>query len=255
MATVYFNINYEFDHDTVLRRIDEAVQSGTLGYVCVADGVILNLVDRIPDYSKVVAGAMFSICDSAYTPLYLRWLYGLRLTNYTGSELFADIVAMKRYRMMFLGAKRDILDALRLKLAAIDPRIADMRFVELPFLSVDEFDYEAIARSVEADRPDIIWVSLGAPKQEIFMSRLQPHLHRGVMIAVGAAFKFHSGKGERRAPQWMLDHRLEFLFRIWQSPRKQLNRCAWIVRTLPGLLWREWRSKKRVRSSSGGQTT
>ena len=156
MATVYFNINYEFDHDTVLRRIDEAVQSGTLGYVCVADGVILNLVDRIPDYSKVVAGAMFSICDSAYTPLYLRWLYGLRLTNYTGSELFADIVAMKRYRMMFLGAKRDILDALRLKLAAIDPRIADMRFVELPFLSVDEFDYEAIARSVEAERPDII---------------------------------------------------------------------------------------------------
>lgn len=243
MATTYFNINYEFDHHAVLQCIDQTVCNGGLGYVCVADGVILNLVDRMPGYRDVVAGAMLTVCDSSYVPLYLRWLYGLRLTNYTGSELFADIVAMKRYRMMFLGGSQDILDALREKLTAIDSRIADMTFYELPFCEVEDFDYHAIGRMVEADQPDIVWVSLGAPKQEIFMSRLQPHLHRGVMIAVGAAFKFHSGKGERRAPQWMLDHRLEFLFRIWQSPRKQLNRCAWIVRTLPGLLWREWRSK------------
>lgn len=240
---VFFNIDYEFDRDVVLRKIDQTVANGGLGYICVADGVILNLVDRLPGYKEVVAGAMFSICDSAYVPLYLRWLYGLRLTNYTGSDIFADLVAKKKYRMMFLGASQDILDALKEKLVEKDPRIGDMTFVELPFCNVEDFDYASIARQVEADRPDIIWVSLGAPKQEIFMSMLKQHIGRGVMIAVGAAFKFHSGKGEKRAPQWMLDHRMEFIFRIWQSPRKQLNRCVWIVRTLPGLLCKEWRSK------------
>ena len=240
---VYFNINYEFDHEVVLHKIEHAVAENRCEYVCVADGVILNLVDRLPGYREVVAGAMFSICDSSYVPIYLRWLYGLRLTNYTGSDIFADLVGMKKYRMMFLGASSDILRSLQERLTAVDARIAGMTFHELPFLEVGHFDYEGIARLIEDDRPDIIWVSLGAPKQEIFMSMLKPHLTHGVLIAVGAAFKFHSGKGEKRAPQWMLDHHMEFLFRIWQSPRKQLNRCAWIVRTLPGLLLKEWRSK------------
>lgn len=245
--SVFFNINYEFDRDVVLRQIDRTIANNGLGYVCVADGVILNLVDRLPGYKEVVNGSMFSICDSSYVPLYLRWLYGLHLTNYTGSDIFGDIIRMRRYRMMFLGASQEILDALRGKLTETDPRIADMTFVELPFCKVEDFDYASIARQVETDRPDIIWVSLGAPKQEIFMSMLKPHLSRGVMIAVGAAFKFYSGKGERRAPQWMLDHRLEFLFRLMMAPRKQLNRCAWIIRTLPGLLYREWKSKRHVR--------
>ena len=95
-----------------------------------------------------------------------------------------------------------------------------------------------------ADGADIVWVALGAPKQEIFMARLKPHLGHGVMIAVGAAFKFFSGQGERRAPQWMLRHHLEFAYRIYSQPRKQLRRCGLIVATLPSLLFHEWRRKK-----------
>ena len=240
----YFNINYEFDRQTILQRIDEIVEQNGKEYVCVADGVILNLVNRMPDYKEVINGAVFSLCDSAYVPLYIRWLYGLHYSHYTGSDIFSDITAMRKYRMMFLGSRQVVLDALRTKLTAIDPRIASMTFIELPFREVDDFDYAAIGAQVDTDNPDIIWVSLGAPKQEIFMNRLKPHIRRGVMISVGAAFKFHAGMGERRAPQWMLDNRLEFVYRIFQSPRKQLIRCSWIVRTLPGLLWQEWRRKR-----------
>ena len=90
---------------------------------------------------------------------------------------------------------------------------------------------------------EIIGVALVAPKQEIFMSRLKPHLKRGVMIAVGAAFKFYSGTDVKRAPHWMVKMHLEFAYRIFSEPKKQLKRCAWIVYTLPGLLYREWRKK------------
>lgn len=241
----YFNLNYEFDRAEALAAIGRRVASGQPGYVCVADGVILNNANRKPDYLATVNGAMFSICDSSYVPLYLRWLYGIERHQYSGSEIFRDIVGSCRYRMAFLGTDCRTLNGLRDHIAAWNPDVSTMTFTELPFCTVDEFDYPAIASALEADGADIIWVALGAPKQECFMQRLLPHLRRGVMIAVGAAFNFYSGAEVSRAPQWMVRNHLEFVYRISREPGKQLRRCGWIVLTLPGLLVGEWRRKHR----------
>ena len=240
----YFNIRYEFDRAAVHGAIARQIASGQADYICVADGVILNTVNRDEAYRRVVDGGMFAICDSSYVPLYLRLLYGRRYSQYCGSDIFRDIVSQRRYRMAFLGTNQATLDALREQLGRLNPDVGQMLFYELPFCAVDDFDYPAIARMLAADGADIVWVALGAPKQEIFMSKLKPHLEHGVMIAVGAAFKFFSGQGERRAPQWMLRHHLEFVYRIFSQPRKQLRRCTLIVATLPSLLFHEWRRKK-----------
>lgn len=240
----YFNIRYEFDRAAVHSAIARQIASGQADYICVADGVILNTVNRDEAYRRVVDGGMFAICDSSYVPLYLRLLYGHRYSQYCGSDIFRDIVSQRRYRMAFLGTNQATLDALREQLGRLNPDVGQMLFYELPFCAVDDFDYPAIARMLAADGADIVWVALGAPKQEIFMSKLKPHLEHGVMIAVGAAFKFFSGQGERRAPQWMLRHHLEFVYRIFSQPRKQLRRCTLIVATLPSLLFHEWRRKK-----------
>lgn len=240
----YFNIRCEFDKTEVHNAIAHQIASGRADYICVADGVILNTVNRDEAYRRVVDGGMFAICDSSYVPLYLRLLYGRRYSQYCGSDIFRDIVSQRRYRMAFLGTNQVTLDALREQLGRLNPDVGQMLFYELPFCAVDDFDYPAIARMLAADGADIVWVALGAPKQEIFMSKLKPHLEHGVMIAVGAAFKFFSGQGERRAPQWMLRHHLEFVYRIFSQPRKQLRRCTLIVATLPSLLFHEWRRKK-----------
>ena len=55
----YFNINYEFDKQRVHRAIEEAQK----GYICVADGVVMNTANRHPEYLNVVNGSMFSICE------------------------------------------------------------------------------------------------------------------------------------------------------------------------------------------------
>ena len=72
----YFNIHYEMDKEAVWRYIDAQVQEEKPAYVCVADGVILNIANRNPEYLEVVNGGMFSICDSSYVPIYLKWIYG-----------------------------------------------------------------------------------------------------------------------------------------------------------------------------------
>lgn len=240
----YFNINYEFDKSEVHRQIETAQK----GYICVADGVVMNTANRDPDYLSVVNGSMFSICDSSWVPLYLKSIYGLKYEQYCGAEIFKDIVSSRKYRMMFLGTRQNILDALQKELTAMNPDVKGMKFVELPFRDVEDFDYAEIAKMIEEDGAKIIWVALGAPKQERFMNRLLPHLSFGIMLGVGAVFKFYSGTDENRCPEWIQKHHLEFVYRIMQDPKKQLKRCFWIVATLPKLYFGELQRKKNQRN-------
>ena len=242
----YFHIDYELSREEALRRIDERCAGRPATYVCVADGNVLVQGHRIPDYRAVVQGALFSICDSSWVPLYLKRLYGFQPEQYSGSDIFRDLTGARRYTMAFLGASQEVLDALRERLSEIDPAIRDMLFLELPFAVVEGFDYEGIAAQVNAARPDIVWVALGAPKQEFFAARLTPLLGRGVVIPVGAVFNFRAGLGIRRAPQWMVRMHLEFIYRIFSEPRKQLRRVWQILRWTPAILREERRTIRKT---------
>lgn len=243
MEEKYFNIRYEFDHATVHDRISQQIDCREPSYICVADGVILNEANRNPWYLDVINSGMFCICDSSYVPLYIRWIHKKNRGQYAGYDIFRDIALSCKWRMAFIGASSEVLDALKKKLCQTNPEVEGMLFMELPFMYVADFDYKAIADAINEDGAEIIWVALGAPKQEIFMHYLRPHISKGVMIAVGAVFKFYSGLEVKRAPRWMVHHHLEFLHRIYKEPNKQLRRCSDIVYHLPRLLWREWRAK------------
>lgn len=243
----YFDIRYEFDVPTVHATIDEYIAKGKTGYICVADGNILTMVHRNEDYRTTIDGSIFSICDSSWVPKFVKWIYGCKRTHYCGADIFIDVVRARKHRMIFLGTKQNVLDALQQNLAKENPDVQGMTFKELPFCTVDGFDYPGIARTIEQDGADIIWVALGAPKQEQFMQRLQPHLKRGVQIAIGAAFNFYSGLPDapQRCPAWMRKLHLEFVHRIVTEPKKQIKRCWGIVTTLPAIFNKERKVKKK----------
>ena len=238
----YFNINYEFNKHEVHRAIAEAQK----GYICVADGTVMRIVHQDAEYRKAVNGALFSISDSSWTPVFLKKIYGINVEPYPGPKLFMDIIKMKKYNMFFMGSSNDILTPLKDELTKIDSRIAKMDFYELPFRKVEDFDYKGIAERINKLHPDVIWVALGAPKQELFMNRLHPYLDGGVQIAVGAAFKFYCGKSsQKRAPEWVSSFRLEFLYRMLQEPKKQWGRFFAYLKVLPEIYLDEKRKSKR----------
>ena len=238
----YFNIKYELDK----KEVHRAIETTKKGYICVADGVVLNTANRDKEYLNVVNSGMFAICDSSWVPLYLKSIYGIKYEQYCGAEIFKDIVSSRKYRMIFMGTQQATLDALQKELQVMNPDVKDMKFVELPFRDVDGFDYHEIAQMIKEDGAKIIWVALGAPKQEKFMNRLLPYLESGIMLGVGAVFKFYSGTDESRCPVWIQKNHLEFVYRIFQDPKKQLRRCFWIVATLPKLYFEELKRKKFV---------
>ena len=241
----YFNINYEFDRQTIWMQIDEQLQKEGARYICVADGNILQMVHKDLEYRRIVNESLFSICDSSWVPVFLKRLYGFEYQQYCGSQIFEDLTDRKQYRQFFIGTSQQILDGLRKELSKIDPSVSNMTFFAPPFCKVEDFDYPAIAKMINEDNPDIIWVALGAPKQENFMYRLQPYLKRGMMIGVGAVFNFYCGleNAPKRAPKWMVDHHMEFVYRVFSEPKKQLQRCHQIVVTLPKI-YREEKRKK-----------
>jgi N-acetylglucosaminyldiphosphoundecaprenol N-acetyl-beta-D-mannosaminyltransferase len=242
----YFGIKYEFEKQVVLDTIDQCVEDGEKGYVCVADGVTLAMSRQYPLLKTILEFSVLNICDSGWVPFYIKRIYHIRQEQYSGTELFEDVVSKKKYKMMFLGTSNTILKPLRDQLSRMDDRILDMPFAALPFRNVEEFDYREIASRINEENPDIIWVSLGMPKQEIFMYNLLPEINQGILIGVGAVFKFKSGlSGHKRAPQWMVKCKLEWLYRIFSEPRKQFGRCWLVIRTTPGIIYREYRNKKK----------
>jgi len=245
LMETYFGITYCFDKNYIHSYIDQLVFSNQKGYICVADGVSLSTSYKNKEFSKVISDSSLTICDSGWVPLYLRLLYGIRREQYSGSDFLENIVNQKKYNLMFIGASEDILSALQNNLSKVDERIASMPFIPLPYKSVSDFDYEQIAEQIMAFNPDIIFVSLGMPKQELFMHNLLPYLKRGVLVGVGAAFKFHSGLAtQKRAPAWMIKAKMEWMHRIFSEPNKQLKRCSLILGTMPFIFWKELKVRK-----------
>lgn len=244
--TQYFNINYEFDKPTVWKKIDEQLQKDGARYICVADGNILQMVHKDLEYRKVVNGSLFTICDSSWATVLLKKLYGTQYQPYCGSQIFEDLTGKKQYRQFFIGTSEKVLEGLRTELSKKDPAVSGMTFFAPPFCKVEEFDYQSIAEMINRDNPDIVWIALGAPKQENFMYRLQPLLKRGVMIGVGAVFNFYCGLEDapKRAPKWMVKLHLEFVYRLFSEPKKQLKRCKDFLVTLPKIYKEEKRRAK-----------
>lgn len=246
MAENYFGIACEFSRSAVIDKIEDCIKEKIPGYVIALDGNNFAIAQSKKEHLDLINAAIVTHCDSAWIPGYINKIYKTNYENFYSADLFFELIKRKQYRHYFLGSTQRVLDALKNQLSQLDSAIKDMQFVELPFVDVQEFDYKDIARKINEDAPDLIWVSLGCPKQERFMQRLQPYLNQGIMFGSGALFNFYCGLKDvpQRAPQWMILHKVEFIYRIFSEPKKQLARCWLIIKTLPSALRREYQKKR-----------
>jgi len=241
----YFNVKLEFNKEKLDQKVDKAIQTGRVGYVCSVESNNLSVANKDAEFLKVLNGALVNNCDGSMLAKILSFVHKKELESYVGADIFISYIRKKKYKQFFLGNTPQVLEGLRKNLSKIDPKVNEMKFETLPFKSVDEFDYEGIAEMINNDNPDIIWVSLGAPKQEIFMSKLQPYLKRGVMFGFGAIFNFNAGVGTvKRAPKWMLKLNLEWLYRAIEEPKKNIPRYSNFIKILPLLIINEIKNKQ-----------
>lgn len=122
----------------------------------------------------------------------------------------------------FYGSSPETIEALRRNLQENYPELKVVGMESPPYRPLtEEEDRKAVDR-INASGADILWIGLGAPKQEEWM-----YNHRGkvnaLMLGVGAGFDFHAGT-VKRAPEWMRNHYLEWLYRLIQDPKRLWKR-------------------------------
>lgn len=78
---------------------------------------------------------------------------------------------------------------------------------------------EEVANEIANTRPDLVFVALGTPKQEIWINKYSSLFPNSVLIGVGGSFDIWSGK-KKRAPGWMIDMNLEWLYRVSSEPQR-----------------------------------
>jgi N-acetylglucosaminyldiphosphoundecaprenol N-acetyl-beta-D-mannosaminyltransferase len=129
----------------------------------------------------------------------------------------------QKYKHYFYGGAEGIPEKLVSNLKEKFPGLQVVGMHSPPFRDLTPTEQEQIIDKINAANPDIIWVGLGAPKQEYWMVNYRARLNAPVLIGVGAAFDFHSGV-KKQAPLWMQRNGLEWLFRLVSEPRRLWKR-------------------------------
>tara|TARA_R110002051_G_scaffold325568_1_gene428955 strand:- start:4536 stop:5273 length:738 start_codon:yes stop_codon:yes gene_type:complete len=241
----YFDIYIEFDKNTIVEKINNCIDKRQKGYVCVVDGNVLATAQKQPQYKAIINGGLVNTCDGSSIALLAGFIHNSSFKTYTGPEIFSKYVK-ENYTQYFLGNTEENLDRLKSRFVELGYNTSNFKFESLPFKKVKDFDYKKIASEINFFSPDIIWVSLGAPKQEIFISKLIPFLDKSVLFAIGAAFNLFLGDdNNKRAPQMMRNLHLEWLFRVFQEPKRVGKRAFSYLILLPKLIYREVKTKNK----------
>ncbi len=233
----YFGINLEFDSNKIHQLIAKAISDNQKGYVCVVDGNVLTIAQKTQVYRTIINNSLVNTCDGSSIAWLAGKIYKKDFRAHTGPEIFTKYIESS-YKQILLGSTDTVIEKIKAKLKSKGIKDDHIQHIPVPFLPVDSFNYSEIAEEINKLNPDIIWVSLGAPKQEIFMSKLLPYLNSGVMFGIGAAFNFYTG--ELSLPRKKVGAlRLIWLYRIFQEPKKQFKRAISYIQILPKLWWQE----------------
>lgn len=195
---------------------------GTGRYVCVTDVHCIMQNHRRPEVHRAYRGASLCVPDGMPLIWVGRALGQKTMGRVYGPDLMLrllEISAEKGYTHFFVGGAEGVADDLKHRMTVRFPNLKVVGTYCPPFRPLTSEESATLVSTVSDLRPDFLWVSLGAPKQDLFMEEFHQKLDAKVMIGVGAAFDFHTCR-VRQAPRWMMRLGLEWFFRLCMEPRR-----------------------------------
>lgn len=247
------NVTFE----EVCARIAHRVARHDPGFIVTpnVNHVCLNHRDEI--FREAYRNAFLALPDGKPV-MWASWLFGVPLQQkLSGSDMVPRLTrfaAERGYSVYFLGGSAGTAERAAEILARDNPglRVAGCHFPPFGF----EKDPEASRAAIDAvrdARPDICFVALGSPKQELWMNDCHRLCDVPVSIGVGASFDFISGR-IRRAPRWLQEAGFEWLWRLAMEPRRLWRRYLIQDSVFLKLLWQEYFAQRRRRAARGTVT-
>jgi N-acetylglucosaminyldiphosphoundecaprenol N-acetyl-beta-D-mannosaminyltransferase len=213
------------DPPTVVQTVRAWIAGGARTYVCVANVHVVMEARRDEAFARVLDEADLTVPDG----MPLVWVgraLGENVSRVYGPDLTLELCAMAAREgrtVAFYGGAPGVAAELG---AVMERRFPGLRVVAAlcpPFRPLTSAEAEAEIATLNTARPDIVFVGLGCPKQELWMAANRARLEAPVLVGVGAAFDFHTGR-VAQAPRWMMRVGLEWAFRLFQEPRRLWRR-------------------------------
>ena len=211
-------------HDTV-KLIIEHIDELKGQFICLSNVHTTIMAYESPQYSKIQNAAFLALPDGSPLALVHRIRGYKEAEQVAGPDLMPALwEATKNLNLShyFYGSTQKTIDALRENITLKYPGMQIAGMEAPPFRALTPEEDEEAVRRINESGADILWVGLGAPKQEEWMYEHQGKVNC-LMLGVGAGFDFHAGT-VKRAPNWMRNHYLEWLYRLIQDPKRLWKR-------------------------------
>jgi N-acetylglucosaminyldiphosphoundecaprenol N-acetyl-beta-D-mannosaminyltransferase len=212
--------------EDAVNAIEKIVDSRETKYVCFANvhTTVLGRTDQ--HFRDITNNAVMALPDG----MPLVWLGRLKknkdLEKCSGPDVMDEILklsAERGYTNFFYGGTGEVLHSLHDHLKNRFPNLKIVGAFPPPFRALTQAEDREIIKMINQVNPRIIWVGLGAPKQEVWMSEHVHQIKSSLLLGVGAAFNFHA-QAVKRVPRWMQNIGLEWFYRLLQEPKKLWKR-------------------------------
>jgi N-acetylglucosaminyldiphosphoundecaprenol N-acetyl-beta-D-mannosaminyltransferase len=214
-----------------------------------ADHIVRLREDAV--FLEVYQGASVTVADGITVVLASKLLGHPLKERVTGSDLLPSLCARAAehgFSIYLLGAPPGVAQKAADNLKVNNPKLIVAGVYSPPLgFEHDPEECQRIIDQINQCKPDIVFVGLGSPKQELWIGKYRDKLNTGVLLGVGAAIAFTAGT-EKRAPLIMQKLGLEWLHRLIQDPRRLAARY-WKDTELFVIVYRMWRQKRKGNST------
>ncbi|RRA48247.1 WecB/TagA/CpsF family glycosyltransferase [Acidipila sp. EB88] len=232
----------------VASLLEKAFTSERTHLVATINAQFYVLSSRETPFRECLRRAEFLCADGISIALAARWLSNQSIQRTPGVDLIGRLCkagAAQGLRVFFLGGKPGSADATAHILKAENPglHVAGVCCPAFGF-ERDPEQLQSVLSEIKAAQPHIVFVGLGAPKQEHFIDEYLRFLRVPVAVGVGGSFEMLSGQ-LRRAPLWLQSIGMEWFFRFAQEPRRLWRRYCIGNAEFLWIVWGHyWRSRR-----------
>ncbi len=213
--------------DELFSDWEAVIQKGEKAQVCITPVNSILAARATARVQEIYQHADYVLCDGVPVKWASNFLGDPIKERITGLDVLPRIfpfAALKNFSIFLLGASPGVAEKLKAVMEAKHPGIKIVGTFVPPFRAVfSDEENEEMIEAINAVKPDILLVSLTAPKQDIWIAENLAKLDTHVAIGIGGAFEVAAGM-IKRAPLWMQKSGLEWFFRFLQEPKRMFRR-------------------------------
>ena len=212
-----------FSYKDSIKKIMEDARDRKRGYVCFANVHMVIEAYQDKQFDKDVNSATLVLPDGMPLVKTLKWFYGIEQDRVAGMDVMPDLIRIasnNNLKLFFFGTTPELLEKIRLKIEKDFPKTDVVGLFSPPFN--EPLNNDLYTEMINSSGANLVFVALGCPKQEKWMAQNSPKIN-AMLLGVGGAFPVFAGAASR-APLFMQNTGLEWVYRLYQEPKRLFKR-------------------------------